>query len=170
MKSFVRFTMAITLLAPIAVMTAAPAGAAAALTCTTQVGAATIKPGITVKPTNVTISVKETLSKCTGSGITSGTEVASILSKAATCSGLAKKGTKTGPFTGTITWSNKKTSSITLTTVSNGLSAAATGTVKAGLFVGQKIATTIVYALSKGNCVKTPLTGLSIKGTKPFTI
>jgi hypothetical protein len=170
MKSLIRFTMTIALLAPIGVLTAAPAGAAAALTCTTQTGAATIKPGITPTPTNVTITVSEKLSGCKGGGITSGTETASIVSKAATCSGLGKNGTKTGPFKGKITWSNKKTSSISLTTVSAGLSASATGSVTAGLFVGQKITTTIVYALKTGNCVSTPLTALSIKGTKPLVI
>ena len=59
MKSLIRITMAIAVLAPLAVMTAAPAGAAAVLTCTTQAGSATIKPGITPKATNVTITVKE---------------------------------------------------------------------------------------------------------------
>ena len=171
MKSLVRFTMAIALLAPIGMMTAVPAGAAASLTCSTQVGSATIKPGITPKATDVTITVSEKLSGCKGTaGITSGTETASILSKAATCAGLGKKGTKTGPFKGKITWSNKKTSNVTLTTVSNGLSAAATGSVTGGLFVGQKITTTITYGLKTGDCVKTPLTALTIKGTKPFVI
>jgi hypothetical protein len=170
MKSFIRITMAIAVLAPLAVLTAAPAGAAALVTCSTQTGSATIKPGITPKATNVTISVKETLSKCSGSGITSGTETASFVNKAATCAGLAKKGTKTGPFTGKITWSNKKTSTVSLTTVSNVLQATATGKVTAGLFVGKKVATTITYGLSKGNCTSTPLTALTIKGTKPFVI
>ncbi len=171
MKSVVRFTMAIALLAPIGVMTAMPAGAAAALTCTTQTGTATIKPGITPTATNVTITVSEKLTGCKGGGITSGTETASILSKAATCSGLGKKGTKTGPFKGKITWSNKKTSSFSLTTVSNGLAATATGSVTAGLFVGQKITTSIAYSLKTGTCTaSSPLTALTIKGTKPLTI
>jgi hypothetical protein len=171
MKSFIRITMAIAVLAPLAVMTAAPAGAAAVLTCTTQAGSATIKPGITPKATNVTISVSEKLSGCKGSpGVTTGTETASFVNKAATCSGLAKKGTKTGPFTAKLTWSNKKTSTVSLTTVSNVLTATATGKVTAGLFVGKKIATTITYGLKTGNCTSTPLTALTIKGTKPFVI
>lgn len=170
MKSFIRITMAIAVLAPLAVMTAAPTGAAAVLTCTTQAGSATIKPGITPKATNVTITVKETLSKCSGGGITGGTETASFVNKAATCAGLAKKGTKTGPFTAKLTWSNKKTSTVSLTTVSNVLTATATGKVTAGLFVGKKIATTITYGLKTGNCTSTPLTALTIKGTKPFVI
>ena len=171
MKSFIRITMAIVVLAPIGVLTAAPAGAANSLSCTASAGTATIKPGITPKATNVTITVKETLTKCSGGGITSGSESASILQKAATCSGLGKKGTKTGPIKGTITWSNKKTSSVSLTTVSTtGLAATATGSVTAGLFAGKKISTAILYALKTGDCVKTPLTALTIKGTKPFTI
>src|SRR5271154_2683067 len=103
MKKFWVFGMAVALMAPMAVLSAGPAGAAAAgTTCKTQKGLASIKPGITTKATNVTISVKETLSGCAGGGVTGGVETASILSKAATCSGLGKKGTKTGPFTGKI--------------------------------------------------------------------
>jgi hypothetical protein len=170
-KKLYVFGMAIALLAPMAVLSAGPSGAAAAgTTCKTQKGLASIKPGITTKATNVTISVKETLSGCKGGGVTGGVETASILSKASTCSGLGKKGTKTGPFTGKIVWNNKKTSVITLTTVSNGLQATATGTIKSGQFAKMKLSTTIVYALSKGNCVKTPLTALSIKGVKPLVI
>ena len=171
MKSLIRITMAIAVLAPLAVMTAAPAGAANSVSCTASAGTATIKPGITPTATNVTITVKETLTKCSGGGITSGSETASILSKGANCAGLAKKGTKTGPIKGTITWSNKKTSSVSLTTVSNGLAATATGSVTAGLFAGKKISTAIIYSLKTGTCTaKSPLTALTIKGTKPFTI
>jgi len=151
-------------------LTAAPAGAASGTSCAVQTGTASIKPGITPKATNVTITVKETLSKCVGGGVTGGTETASILSKAATCAGLGKNGTKTGPIVGTITWNTKKTSAVSINTVSDGLKATATGTVKSGLFAGQKISTTIQYSLSKGNCVVTPLTALTIKGLKPFVI
>jgi len=170
MRSFVRFMMAIALLAPVGVLTAAPAGAAAGTVCAKQNGTATISPGITPRAANVTISVKETLSACKGDGVTSGTEVASIASKAATCNGLVRQGAKTGPFTGKITWNNKKTSTISLTTVSNGLNATVTGSVTAGLFAGQKITTAIQYSLSQGTCNTSPLTALAIKGTKPFVI
>jgi hypothetical protein len=170
MRSFVRFTMAIAVLAPVTAFTATPAGAASGTVCAKQTGTATINPGITPKATNVTISIRETLSGCKGGGVTSGTEVATMLSKATTCNGLARIGTKAGPFTGRITWSNKKTSTVSLSTVSNGLNAAVSGTVKSGLFAGQKITTSIQYSLSQGTCNTTPLTALGIKGTKPFVI
>jgi hypothetical protein len=169
MRSFVRFTMAIALVAPISVLISVPAGAAAGTVCAKQTGTATIQPGITQKATDVTISIRETLSGCKGGGVTSGTEVASIASKAATCNGLARQGTKNGPFTGKITWSNKKTSTVSLTTVSSGLNATVSGTVKSGLFAGQKITSAIQYS-SQTNCNTTPLTTLAIKGTKPFVI
>src|ERR1700733_11343138 len=102
MRKFYVFAMAVALMAPAAVLTAGPSGAAAAkgTSCKTQKGVANIKPGITTKATNVTISVKETLTGCSGGGVVSGVETASILSKGATCAGLGKKGTKTGPFVG----------------------------------------------------------------------
>ena len=170
MRSFVRFTMAVALMAPISVLISVPAGAATGAVCATQTGTATINPGITPRATDVTISIKETLSGCKGGGVSSGTEAATIASKAATCNGLARRGTKTGPYAGKITWSNKKTSTISLTTVSNGLNATVTGTVKSGLFAGQKITTAIQYTLSQGTCNTTPLTAMSIRGTKPFVI
>ena len=58
MRSFVRFTMAIALLAPMTVLTASSAGAASGTVCARQTGTATISPGITPKATNVTISIK----------------------------------------------------------------------------------------------------------------
>ena len=170
MRAFVRFTIAVTLLTPLAALTATPAGATSGTVCAKQTGGATIQPGITQRATNVTISVRETLSGCKGGGVTSGTEVVSIASKAATCNGLARIGTKTGPSAGKITWNNKKTSTISLTTVSSGLNVTVAGTVKAGLFAGQKISTAIQYSPSPTNCNTTPLTSLTIKSTKPFVI
>ncbi len=170
MRSFVRCAIAIALLTPIGLLTSTPAGAASGTVCAKQTGTATIDPGITPTATNVTISIKETLSGCKGSGVTSGTETASIASRAATCNGLVRQGAKTGPFSGKITWSNKKTSTISLTTVSYGLNATVTGTVKSGLFAGQKITTAIHYSLSQGTCNTSPLTALAIKGTKSFVI
>ena len=169
MNSPIRVALAIVILAP-GVLAAAPAGAASGTVCATQTGSATVTPGITQRATNVTISVKETLSGCKGGGVTTGSEVASIASKAATCNGLARQGTKTGPFAAKITWNNKKTSTLSLTTVSYGLNATVTGTVKSGLFAGQKVTTAIQYTMSQGTCNTTPLTALAIKGTKPFVI
>ncbi|MGO9873140.1 MAG: hypothetical protein ACLPVY_05005 [Acidimicrobiia bacterium] len=170
MRKVAGVLVAAAMLLPVGLI-AAPAGAAVGTSCAVQTGTATIKPGITPKAANVTITVKETLSKCTGGGVTGGTETASVVSKAATCSGLAKVGTKTGPIVGTITWNTKKTSAVSITTTSNVLKATATGTVKSGLFAGGKISTAIVYALSKGTCSATsPLTALTIKGTKPLVI
>ena len=170
MRSFVRFMMAVTLLTPLGALAATPAGAASGTVCAKQTGKATIQPGITQRATNVTISVRETISGCKGGGVTSGTEVASIASKAATCNGLARQGTKTGPFSAKITWNNKKTSTVSLTTVSSGLNVTVSGTVKAGLFAGQKVNTALQYSPSQTNCNTTPLTSLAIKGTKPFVI
>ena len=77
---------------------------------------------------------------------------------------------KAGPFAGKIVWNNKKSSTVSLTTVSNGLNATVTGSVKSGLFAGQKITSAIQYSLSQGTCNTTPLTALAIRGTKPFVI
>jgi hypothetical protein len=162
--------MAVSLLTPLGLLAATPAGAASGTVCAKQSGAATIQPGITQRATNVTISIRETVSGCKGGGVTNGTETVSIASKAATCNGLARNGIKTGPSAGKITWNNKKTSTISLTTLSNGLNVTVTGTVKAGLFAGQKISTAIQYSPSQTNCNTTPLTSLTIKGTKAFVI
>ena len=170
MRSAVRIMILLALLTPAAVLDAVPAGAAPGTTCAGQTGTATIQPGITMRATNVTITIREKLSKCSGGGVTSGTEVVNIRSKGATCNGLAKTGIKAGPSAGKITWNNKKSSTIAITTVSNGLSATVTGSVKAGLFAGQKISTAIRYDQSEGTCPTTPLTGLRITGTKPFVI
>jgi hypothetical protein len=170
MRSAVRITMVFALLAPVAVLGAVPAGAAAGTTCAAQSGTATIQPGITMRATTVTITIREKLSKCSGGGVTSGTEVVNLVSKGATCNGLAKTGIKTGPSAGKITWNNKKASTISVTTVSSGLNANVTGSVKSGLFAGQKIASAIRYDQSEGTCPTTPLTGLRVTGTKPFVI
>ena len=55
MRKFGMFTMAIALLAPMAVLTAGPAGAAGGTTCKTLTGTATIKPGLGTTAKNQTI-------------------------------------------------------------------------------------------------------------------
>jgi hypothetical protein len=172
MKSIVRFTMAIALLAPIGVLTAGPAGAAGGTSCKTLTGTATITRGLgnTAKDQKIVSTSK--IGGCTGGGVTSGSGKATNLTKAGNCTGLAKAGTKS-TISEVITWNNKKTSTLAGSTVTGPKVGQATITLKVtkGLFVGLHGSQIIAFKISKGACTdKSPVTALSIAKVTSFVI
>jgi hypothetical protein len=172
MKKIGMFTMAIALLAPIAVLTAGPAGAAAGTTCKTTTGTATVKPGLGATAKNQTIVAKAAIGGCTGGGVTKGSSVSTNLTKNGNCTGLAKTGTKS-TITETITWNTGKTSTLAGTTVTGPKTGQATVTLKVtkGVFVGLHGSQVIAFKITKGACTdKSPVTALSISAVKPFVI
>ena len=141
MKKIGVFTMAIALLAPMAVMSAGPAGAAGGTTCGKPSGTITITPGLTSKPTVQTINVVLPVKACKGGGVTSGTSKGSIKTTTISISTFASG--KPVVLNDTITWNNKKTTTFTASAAtkiaSNGvITSTITGTVTKGLFVGRR--------------------------------
>jgi hypothetical protein len=167
--------LAIAMMAPIGVLSAQAGGAAAATpTCKTQTGTATVKPGLLLTPKkDQTITAITNLAGCTGGGVTKGTGKAVIKVKAGDCGGLAKTGTKM-PISETITWSNKKTSTLSGTSTTGPKVAQATISLKVtkGLFLGKKGTTVISFAPKKGQDCSPghPIQNLTIKGVKPFVL
>jgi hypothetical protein len=175
MKAFYRSALAIALVVPMGIVMSGPAGAAGGTSCKTQVGKATITPGLSLVKHPQTIVATTTIGGCAGGGVTAGVGKATLKLASTDCLGLAKGGTKQ-TLTETITWNTKATSTIKGQSVSGtgakATQATITGTVTAGLFAGSKMSTTIVFAVNKGqSCSKTSaIKGLTIKGLKPLVI
>jgi hypothetical protein len=174
-RKFYVFTMAIALMAPLAVLNAGPSGAAAAkgTTCSGQTGTATIKPGLSNTARTVTITAKTTLTKCTGT-VKSGTGVASIVMKGANCAGLAKTGGKSN-ISEKITWNTKTTSTFKGTSKTGPKvgQATITGSISAGTFKGLKVSTIIAFVPKAGQgCAGKGIQNLTIKSVagKPFAV
>jgi hypothetical protein len=160
---------------------AGPAGAASGsppsstatsgTTCSGQAGISTIKPGVATKTQSVKIVTTMTFTNCVGGGVTGGTAKTSIVDSTANCTGLAKLGLKFA-IAETITWNTGQASTFkgTATTGPKLLQATIAGSVIAGLFKGLKVSTVVTYFLTKGNCVKTALTSLTVAGVKPFVV
>jgi len=174
MRSIARLAISVGLLIPMGII-AGPAGAAGGTSCKTSAGKATIIPGLSSAQTVQTIAATVTLSGCTGGGVSAGSGRATVKLGATDCTGLAKGGSK-GALTETITWNTRRTSTFTGTTLSGTgakvLQVAISGTVTVGLFKGSKVSTAFAYSVNAGqSCSKTSaITGLSIKGLKPFVI
>ena len=169
--------LAATTMLPIGLI-ASPAGAAVKTSCKSATGSATFTPALPkigstakVKPTIKIVGAK--LAGCTGGGVTGGT-LSSVVkfATAANCSSLLA-GSPTGTKgTETITWSNKKTSTITLTlTAVKGkpTQTKATGVVTAGLFKGAKQAGTLNYTPVGGGCTSANLSKVTFKQVTPVT-
>jgi hypothetical protein len=174
MTSIVRAATAAALVLSV-VIVAGPAGAAVGTSCKVSIGRATIAPGLSSVPAVQTITATTTLSGCTGGGVTAGTGRATLKLGATDCTGLAKGASKEA-LTETVTWNGRKASTFTGTTLSGTgarvLQATISGTVTVGLFKGSRVSTTFAYSVNRGEtCSKTTaITGLSIKGLKPFVI
>jgi hypothetical protein len=165
------FTMAVALLAPMAVLSAGPAGAAAGTTCAKPSGTITIAPGLTSKPTVQTISINLPIKACKGGGVTGGVSKGSIKTAAITAGTFA--GGKPVNLNDTITWNTRKTTTFTAsssTKITKGvITAAVKGKVSKGVFLGATVTTTVTVTLGKpgpGGSIK----NLIITGTKPFVI
>jgi len=147
--------------------------------CVKLAGNATITPGLTTVPQNVTIKAVGNLTSCTPSATTggSGRIVATIHQSGASCQKLASGGTFAG--TQKTTWKNGKTSSGNFkgtTTSSAPTTATISGKITAGLFAGKLISGHIKFTPGSGNCTPgSPIKSLSFtsnyNGTNhPFTL
>ena len=150
---------------------AGPAGAAGGTTCAKPSGTITISPGLTTKATVQTISVVLPLKACVGGGVTSGSSKGSIKTTAISISTFA--GGKPVSFVDTITWNNKKTTTLTASATTKigakgSITAAIKGKVTKGLFVGSNVSTNVNVKL--GPLVKNAIKNLIITGTTSFVI
>ena len=169
------------LLIPVGIWVAAPAGAVNTTVpkCKTFAGTQTYTPGL--PPSSSTAKVKPTtktngaFTGCTGGGITKGTVTGSVKAKVATnCQQLfkdaaAKKPGTPTPFT--VKWSNGQTSSgttvVTVTGASGtSLKATVVGKTTAGLGKGHTTTIQVIATPNKGWCSSAPLSKVTFKSTK----
>src|SRR4051794_21276137 len=138
------FACAIMLAAPVGM--ALDSGGANAATvvqkCVKLAGSATITPGLTTVPQNVTIKANGNLTSCTPGAATGGSGhiVATIKQSGASCQKLASGGVFSG--TSKTTWKNGKVSSGTFkgtTTCGAPTTATISGKTTSGLFAGKLI-------------------------------
>jgi hypothetical protein len=156
-----------------------PAGAAAVQqTCKTLKGTATLKPGLSTTPHAQTATATVNASACTPAATTGGAGVMKAtlqLAANSSCQGLAT-GKQTIKVTATLTWKNKKTSSMSLTAKtgsgSTATQATITGKVTKGQFANHAVTTTIKFTPKSGqNCTPGhPITSLTIAQVKPLVV
>jgi hypothetical protein len=166
-----------------ALITAAPASAAGAITCSLS-HSTTVSPGLEQPPagdladTVQTFKVTATFTACTGTpGITGGTgtgTLKSISPQKPTCADLAKPGTTAGNVGGArvqVKWSNNHTSSVNLTvTVDGPQHGKLSGTVTAGQFKAKAVSGAASFNIATGNCSDAaPVTKLTGSGTFTLT-
>jgi hypothetical protein len=175
LKRFAGLGLAVAMMAPVGVLAAQPAGAAAIVTCAKPSGFVTFSPGLGTTPKIQTTSFSLPVKSCKGTGgVTSGTSAGKTKgTKPSSCAGLATGATKTNV---TITWNNKKTSSSTLSTsIVKGapgvITASVTGKITKGLFLGKTIKTKVQVKLASGKCTDaSPLKKATLTGLAPLTI
>ena len=172
--------LALSLLLPVAALSAAPAGSAAATpVCKTFTGTLVYSPALPKlsSPTKVnsTVVTAGKIGGCTGGGVTSGL-AASKSKYLGNCTTLvgAKPGSKT-TGTETIVWSNGKssTASTTLTTL-NAISAKGAhikvqGKITKGQFVGLTFTVTVNATAPAGSCIATGLSTINFVNIGSFT-
>lgn len=157
---------------------AAPAGAAALLTCKTVKGTITMSPGLNTAAANQKVTIKGTESGCTPSAKTgaTGAFISQFTLKNASCGTLINGGTKfTGPAK--TTWKNGKTTSYSIT-YTDGKGAAVTnitmvGKVTSGLFAGKKFGGGIKIDINSANanaCTGAPFKSAKWAQLKAWTI
>jgi len=176
LKKFAGLGLAMALMAPVGVLAAQPAGAAAVLTCSPPSGSVTFSPGLSSTPKIQTTTFKLPIKGCKGTaGVTGGTSAGSSKGTTkSTCTSLAGGATKT---TVTITWSNKKTSTSTLSTqVVKGapgvITATVNGKITKGLFLGKTLKTKVKITIPKSaKCTDAaPLKTATLSGLASVTI
>jgi hypothetical protein len=158
----------------------APASAVtAAQTCKKFTGVVTITPGLTTTPHAQTASATGNLTGCTPATKTggAGTIKATLkLPSNSSCQGLATGKQTVKIPTSTITWKNKKTSTMTLVAKTGSGSTATiatiTGKVTKGLFAGKSVTAAIKVTPKAGeNCSPGhPIRHLTFTNPKPFVI
>jgi len=162
------------------VMVMAPASAATvSQSCKTFKGVVTISPGLTTTPHAQTASATGNLSGCTVASKTGGTGVIRAklgLPSNSSCQGLATGKQTVKIPSATITWKNKKTTTMALKAVTGSGSTATvatiTGKVTKGLFVGKTVTGAIKVTPKAGeNCSPGhPIQHLTFTNPKPFVI
>lgn len=136
-------------------------------------GSATLSPGLSDTPTNLTITGDGTLTRCTSSKTGDyGSLTATINIASATCSQW-EGSTLTG--TGATTWRNKKVSKYALTfgigTGNDALVATISGKVTSGLFAGRRVSGQVKFhQVGSPNCATVAVTNLTFTNTRPFVI
>jgi hypothetical protein len=171
MKKLGVFVMAIALMAP--VLAAAPAGAAAIVTCAKPSGSVTFSPGLGATKKLQTTTFNLPIKGCKGTGgVTSGTSKGSAKGTTPQSCGTFAAAGKTVTKV-TITWNTKATSSATLTTLvsvsgKTGITATVSGKISKGLFLGKTLKTKVKVTIPSGVCTdakplkKATLTGLAV--------
>jgi hypothetical protein len=185
MRVSTKFLLTAALVVPMAMTVVGSGGAANAAakgtSCSKSSGNATFKPGLPVsgssqkvKPTITVKNAKET--GCKGGGVKSGKFNSTSKFRTATnCDTLLSGQPSPKPPTGTITttWNTGDTSSanVTLGTVSGQPTEThVTGKVTKGLFKGLTLDATLKFTPTKGDCVTTPLTGVSFVNVGNVTV
>jgi hypothetical protein len=182
MRKVLGVMLAVGLLAPAVVFTAAPAGAAAGVTCTKASGTFKFTPPLPITGTikGGKLTSTGTISGCSGGGVTSGkTSFVSAPSKTpAGCKTLLAPDPKSKGTLGTLTikWNNGKTSiskNLYIKQTKAIVDATTKGTVTSGTaFKGKAINGTITFKINSGACTTKPASGGTYtqkKGTK-FTV
>jgi hypothetical protein len=169
MRRFGMFAMAIVLLAPMAALTAAPAGAAGGTTCKPPSGSLTFSPGVGTKLQAQTININLPIKGCVGGGVTGG-QFKGTLKTAPTDLKLLSQQASNLKFAVTITWNTHATSTFTATSstkIGKVITSKVTGKITKGLFVGLTFSSsqTVKYGFV-GSVIKT----IIITGTGSITI
>lgn len=167
MKGRIATAVVATVLGVAGLMAAAPGVAGAATphssaSCNIS-GSVTLSPGLGFSPKKSTDTLSAKLSTCKGiSGITSGSLAGKLHSNNQSCTG----GTATGTFS--VKWNNGKTSTTTATVKHDGneaLEFLVSGKFTKGVENGKTYSGKVTLTPSKGNCVTTPVTKGTFKGS-----
>lgn len=137
--------------------TAAAHAATPSCSATASVG---ISPGLTLSSKKQTETVSGTLTSCTGGTTTSGTLKGSLSGSQSCTAGTAKG-------TATITWNNKKTSTVSASLVLSDGSGTLSAKVTKGVYKGDHVAVTGSES-HNGNCITSPVTSVTLTGTVTF--
>jgi len=157
---------------------ASPAGAAVKTTCKTASGSATFTPAL--PKVGSTAKVKSTIkiagakvAGCKGGGVTSAKLAATVkFANASNCDSLLAGKPTGAKGTETITWSNNKTSTVSIALAGfagKPTQTKVTGTVTSGQFKGAKQSGTLAYTPLNGGCTSAGLSKVSFKQVTPLT-
>ena len=177
-RNLIGVAAVLSLMIPVGVVNATPAGAAPLQACSKLAVAVALSPGIQNTPKNQVLTAKGTLAGCTPAAATGGSGVltATIKIPNGSCATLALGNQKiTG--TGKAVWKNNKTSTFTLiATTGKGkqaLLATLGGKINTGLFAGKKISGAVGFTVPPPtpDCTAAhPVKKLNIVIKKPFTL
>ena len=164
----------------VGMVAASPGGAAAAKpTCKTLTGTAAFAPalpkvGSAAKTKPVVTTKGGKLGGCVGGGVTGGTLATKLtFGLPSNCSSLLAGSPTNTKGTVTIVWSNKKTSTATVTlkgVPKKATTSTVAGTITAGLFKASKISVVINFTPLKGGCSTAALTSVSYKQVSALTV